>query len=1513
MFQSFDGVLDVPGDTQPDSQMFRQYTSGIVDSHSNLVPTAPPLAAVEGDTSADPATDDFEAVTSSPSPHSPTVTSPTIFHDDMDTQFHLNDAPTSPLKFETPALAGRKRNNQGQLLSSAVRTNTTPGTVLSASAFFGFGDGAVGNPMSLTQAFNATQAGTSPLVALPAEDPVFQRPSPNFTTNRQSSPPVTRSSPIKVNTLRDASTVRSVRSSSEPRVDYETMKQSQERRSLEPKDSGISTDIPDSWDQPTSVERLFRRRKAKENFDEQAARSLATVSAPSSSPRRRRKRGMLFTKVKYRSPSKLQQPGLGAFDGPPDFNSDNESPDESSQPVPVNGQDEYDSPDELSQGITHNKSAPRTQIPRTIVKDRTVKDQIQVPNTSSHPPRTFSGRPARKLSQPDTPSSQALRQSRRRASASQLMHKDPSKMKSSRESEIIFNSQPDHPTESLDNPRPKSLRFPSSPSTNQYSINFTATNVFSSQHVSSSIPPMPPRSSSQELGDPEKHSKPEPQHDHRVPSSPPIVRQEAEDRHAHDEDKGVSRPKCDDVDVGDDDDLLAHGGEGLIVAMEAGSPASILGEDQDSPTSLKHHADMPLDEERLEAVEEQEDRLLTEEEALSLSCRPDEPLAPAEQGELGDLYTEEEDWLRSSLRDRPPEPLDKRYVGVLLTEEENLAISSCPDDLPEMAEHEEDHVCTGDDHVVQARSLPHVKRQSTIPETDFIDDTQPSFFPEAESAAQYEQAVSGSRIDEPHARKQTNSTDAFVSAQEQQSVYHSVNYRSAKDGASLQSSSGRPVRSLDDIANQPDTQHSTNLDAIDMPRLSFAAEPEDPLDTIVSESSSRLRKKRKTTYGSKNRGFRSLKKEGNPLPDQAPSSFLKDTEAKQRWTPEPTQQREVYGTVGDGEDTLMPSAVLKAKVVFKPVPPQTPRNGALKPINKVMLKNSPSDAQSKSKKSPSHTAPVKPAPSAIKHSRVDVKMHDTDAQRSDAFERAPPLPAGTVQGADITTASDDGEGLTGELLIPNRVLAFWPGLQHYYPATCLGRADTRRLRVRYDDGHLNVLDPVHVLAFDLRLGDHVKVDYSGMKKNTYIVVGFKDRVEVDGTPEYPITDRHGFAKVVVEEKQRESVSAAIKAEPKKHIEVPMGSLYMTTSLWGRIRDRSFKYTPDPTPAGSASRIGTPGASEGAVSTPPQPRRGTAGPSLLRESIVRAASVASSVRAGGSSFVNMAFAITLTNEHANKDAITKEITSNGGQVLDAGFHELFDIDAADGPVSSEGTFKVISGLDGLLLKREYRDLGFVALISDSHCRTTKYVQALALNIPCLHIRWIHDSTAASRALPFTRYLLPAGLSTHLAPEGVIRSRTMPVFDPSGPDTSFLRMVGQRALLLHEQSVLVVTGKSRKDMERKQPYLFLTHALGPATVARCNDLAAARSRLATGHWDWVFVDGGKRALADAAHVLFGEARGPKGGKKGGARKRKREESADEEALVRVGARDGRTVKIGCDELVIQSLILGEMIED
>ncbi|PVH97337.1 hypothetical protein DM02DRAFT_685194 [Periconia macrospinosa] len=1266
MFNTFDVAMsaDAPGDTQPDSQMFRQYTSGIVDSNSNLGPDLHPLARVERAASPDILTDEIEIHGSSQSQHSPTITSPTVMNDEV----AAHDPLTSPLKFETPAVAGRKRNSQGQVLSSVI--NTTPATEQSATAIFGFGNIGNGNGMSLTQAFNATQARTSPIVGIPTEDPVFQRPSPNFV--RRSSPPIAMSSPIKSNANVLPSSP-ALRSSSEPRADYETMKQSQERRSHGPPHDSTSTEHQDSWELPTAAEIRFNQRRERRIQEEQAAKLLAIVSAP-------------------------------------------------------------------------------------------------------------------------------------------------------KESEIVMDSQPDPHEDSPAPPHPRDFQIPSTPSTNQYSINQTTMNGhtgFTSQISQSSVPPMPPSSHTRDEMDEDV-----PLENARVPSSPPLITEEREgsvtySEHAYDE-----HP---DTAYGTDDahptqeDVEMEGDDGLPVA-----------------TAVKHEAEL----------------MIKKDEQHTETPRSDEVPETIDQ----DMHNKEEELIRSS---HP---------------EANIAMDIGPqtDVAP-----------------------PRIQRQSTIPESDLLEDTQPSFFPAADATVDPEGHVEGSTVD-------TNSTAIFHTGKEHQSVsqFGETATNGIKDNADVQSPEIPMTRSLLEIANQPGTQRSTEIEDIDLPQLSFI-ETDESTDHLMPKSSPvRARKKRKITYSAK-LAFHSPSKESDPAFALGFSSSGKEDISKPDSTASsaPTQVREQRGAsaaVRAREQAVrgQTEVTLKSRAPLKLPDSETPRKGALKPVNKNLLAQIPSRLSPRASKQPNSEA--------LAHSTGQSK---TDKKR--ATNSTNPVPGVTINSVAIETISNDGETPSGDVLSPNRVFAFWPG-RNYYPATCLGKVDVRSFRIRYDDGNENDLECTQVCALDLRVGDQVKVDQTGMKKHAYTVVGFKDKISADDASKPHFTDRHGYATIVLEEKARDSLPAAENDNPKKYYDVPMGYVYLTPTLWGRLRDRKYTYCPTALPTVSDPRASTPTGTHGSVThTPSMSRRSLLGQSLLRDSTTRAASVTSSVRSNGTVFSNMAFAITLTKPSSDKDgkdSIIKLITSNGGTVFE-GFDELFD--------SPEDISNVTSGLDGLL-KRDYKNLDFVALISDAHSRRLKYLQALALNIPTIHTRWINDSLNASCPLPFARYLLPSGASTYLDPAGVIISRNMPLYNPASEELSIVQILKERSLLLAHESVLFITGRSKADIERMQSSMFLTHALGPADVGQCKDLSAAKEMVDTGEWDWVYVHGGAKGVEEAAAVLFGDAKVPavtrkRGGAATGKKRKNHDEDAEPQMLLRSGEVKSKKVRIACDEFVIQSLILGSLVEE
>lgn len=1454
MHHSFAG-MDAPGDTQPDSQMHRDWTSGIFGTAETFtrIPNPPGPKSLfveheddEDDEAAEPSTDGVEVIESSQFAQDVAITSPTALDDDREASLCTAEAFTSPLKFETPALAGRKRNSSVQMHDM----ETTPDTAASASAFGGaFGISGVGQPLSLTQAFDLTQARTSPVVA-GTEDPIFQRPSPNFQHFSRSSPVPAQSSPIKV--MRNGRSDPVIRSSSEPRSEYVTMKESQERRKQAQGAHLPSLVQQDSWEELSVAQKRLQRKRQREQAHRAASLSLSSVSAPLPDMARTARKHIGHA----RHSPKPSSPARHAWHDGTQEDEDVAMNDPSQHLAPEADEADF-TPDSSPQDDTAAAQAP--------MRYRGLENGVQVPKTSSHPQRTQPDQTNGDVVQQATPSSQIQRESQVPASASQsILRTVPH---SSRGSVAVMDSQPDMNTNYESYPRPDP-RFPSSPSINQYSINQTTVasrTGYTSQMVSSSMVPMPPRVSP---GAEENEASEE---EGRVPSSPPMLTDDLNNELTYDE----------------------HG--------------------------YDEHSEVDVDRDVNEMVHAEGDVRIEEEEDLPVA----DPSVVAEEGAITAGPEQDAD---ADFKVTQPQQLD----------------GGTDDEVPETLEEDEQQ------RTIEAEAAePPIKlkaesselvattlqRQNTIPETDALDETQPSYFTELATTAEGSAPLSHTDQGEAEANEDTNGTEPFQTAKEHHTEPHPhipAPYSSRDDNSDPIHDVNR-IRSLIDIANLPDTQRSAGEDDIVMPTFSGFedADGDAHMDDLVFATPAAKRRKIALANDDDEEGTSHGPVVGNVAvegheQETAPSPLERLQQQRDETPPTASaKEREDRGAVAAEqarEEVIVAygrPATLKSKGSSRPARPPNSKKGLLKSARAVIATmSSPLNSPSKPKapvtaQTPAPTTPSRKITKPV-DTAVDVEMRDA-GDSADELASSPPPPSATPLPVRLTPKKL--EISTSEVVVPNRVFASWPG-SHYYPATCIGRSDSKHLKIRFDDGNTTSLEAFLVRSLELRPGDQVKVDEAGKKKNTYVVVGVTDKCEDLHNYEFPLTDRYGNVSVILEEKQRESLPAGREMPQPKQVTVYIGNVYLTSQLWGRLRNRTFELSPPSSPAKAASHLGTPVAAD-VFATPSFTRRGLAAPSLLKDAANRAGSVASSIQAGSGTFSNMAFVLTSTGDAMDKDAIARAIKTNGGRVLEHGFHELFDTSSIEVSLS-ESRRTSASDADTsstLTLKEDFRKLGFVALITDSHSRSTKFLQALALNVPCLHLRWVHDSLAASSARGFARYLLPAGLSKYLDPAGTVRSRAMRIYNPAAEDVLFEHTFSTREFLLKDQAVLLVTGKSKKEIEKRLPFVFLARALGAANVGRCADVQAATQALATGAWDWVFVDGEQGGVRDVAGALFGGGDKPVKSVKGGAkkgRKRKRDDGEAEELFTK-GEVEGREVRVACAEFVIQSLILGALVDE
>jgi len=286
------------------------------------------------------------------------------------------------------------------------------------------------------------------------------------------------------------------------------------------------------------------------------------------------------------------------------------------------------------------------------------------------------------------------------------------------------------------------------------------------------------------------------------------------------------------------------------------------------------------------------------------------------------------------------------------------------------------------------------------------------------------------------------------------------------------------------------------------------------------------------------------------------------------------------------------------------------------------------------------------------------------------------------------------------------------------------------------------------------------------------------------------------------------------------------------------------------------------------------------------------------------FKGMVFAISMQERQpsqrgrskpASRSELEAMIRQEGGMILEDGFSSLFEFVTTPTSVNTSATPTLSSALQLL-----DPDVGFTALIADSHSRKVKYMQALALGIPCLAYKWVTTCVSKREVIDWSSYLLCAGSSMLLG--DAIRSRSLLPYDAS--TAKLAEVVSRRPKLLDGSRILLIMRKTKNE-EKRLPYVFLTRVLG-ASLVRVHSIEEARAKLREAEsgkktFDWVYVDD---HLHETRAALFGSGAG-----EGPSRKRKRTststDSPDDLPPKRI-----RTLN---DELVIQSLILGRLVEE
>ncbi|KAI9875472.1 MAG: hypothetical protein M1823_007469, partial [Watsoniomyces obsoletus] len=165
-------------------------------------------------------------------------------------------------------------------------------------------------------------------------------------------------------------------------------------------------------------------------------------------------------------------------------------------------------------------------------------------------------------------------------------------------------------------------------------------------------------------------------------------------------------------------------------------------------------------------------------------------------------------------------------------------------------------------------------------------------------------------------------------------------------------------------------------------------------------------------------------------------------------------------------------------------------------------------------------------------------------------------------------------------------------------------------------------------------------------------------------------------------------------------------------MWNQMKDRSYEFKQPGEASLSSAGYATPAERPSTPSTPSSRSRRK----LEAQTIIE-------VPTSTGFFAGMTFAISYEDEN-RKNAILDLIQDNGGKLLRENFMQLLEPDSID-------------------LKPQYANGGFTVLVADKHSRKEKYMQALALGLPCLSGKWIDACVEAKALVDWQPYLLAAG--------------------------------------------------------------------------------------------------------------------------------------------------------------------------
>ena len=494
---------------------------------------------------------------------------------------------------------------------------------------------------------------------------------------------------------------------------------------------------------------------------------------------------------------------------------------------------------------------------------------------------------------------------------------------------------------------------------------------------------------------------------------------------------------------------------------------------------------------------------------------------------------------------------------------------------------------------------------------------------------------------------------------------------------------------------------------------------------------------------------------------------------------------------------------------------------------------------------------------------------------------------------------------------PTRVFAIFNGSpQGFFPATCLAPASTpdHRYKVRFDDGTITLISVSALKRLELQEGDEVKLYRAGQRAQTYTVVGFEKAVvgiSSEGDLQYPSTDIFGNLSVTVRAVKRSDPAVSSDEES-----VPISEIYLTTQLWRKLQDRLYTHPPN---EALLSGFHTPSERSSTPSTPQSRMRFAKTASNLSTKQRAIAASRTTSHQMSDLFADIIFVMTsIAEEHRGQTQ--RSVADNGGVILSDGWDEAFQTPPPESfsstsktanPTLPPPTVEDSTTTTGTFnLNSTASTSRFALLLADIHCRTLKYLHALALGIPCIHTRWVADCIRAGNLVDWRPYVLASGQSSFLS--DAICSRTLSFNPHSGGAVALREMISTRNKWLDSNKVLLVSG-AKASAEATRAYVFIMHALGAAKVGVANSRKEAEDVLkknsARHDWDWVYVIEDEKADSGLA-ASKRRKRGPSYAKEMFGVSA----SPDVEALEKC-----TSARVVGTEIIVQSLILGRFLEE